>query len=199
MDSPYHVILVDESTTICKVMEIALSAYEVVIDHIGSAAELSQNDNSKPPHVLIVDVRVLPEQLSASHPLAQLAHKTQTILLANAREADAYTAIASQLGATIINKPFSPELMVATCQSAYGGPLPLKGRRRPTADTNATTDGLTGARYAATPAPLPDNMPELIEKAVWRYCEKHFASIARQTIKGEIERLLDQKERQADR
>ena len=212
------ILVADDSTTIQKFIRMTLSKFDLAIFPATSLVESEAVVKQERPQVLLVD-SCLPGVSGAQdiNQLRDLAGGVPVIVLVGSFEGTPIEELQAKSLENIIRKPFEPSSLTDLLFSL----IDRDGGVVPGASQGEGEDpiGSLGADFSGIPLPNRpispprdsveelimknelesnlevDNITQLIKKTVEEYCDRHFATLAKEVIQAEIRGLIDERSR----
>ena len=216
-------IVIDDSSTIHKVIKLAFPSGSVEVISAESYIEAKEVLANNVGDLIFVDVGMLQDK-NFYVDLKHIVGSTPIVVLVGTYD-DVQDENLSAAGYRhFLNKPFDGGTLLETVKSAYPD-FSLENKKSPNTGANAIDLGLNlsniqedlsssissaftlNSNSEKTPTRdmvendglitpiLEEKMESIVKKAVFEYCDLHFAQVARNIIQGELDNLLSEKER----
>ncbi len=208
------ILAVYESPTLQKVFEVAFARYDVSILYTTSFHEARKELAVEKVSLILADTQISDPRQIADLSAFLKQHEGIPQILLSGSFANGPSAIQTEKSYWL-KRPFDVPTLITVTEQALGRKLnPLPGPVTPgfvpginataaeggvpVANGSPAKAGVLGGSASATSDVRPfldQHLASLVEKAVYHYCEQHFAGLAREAITAEIRRLLDDKTR----
>jgi CheY-like chemotaxis protein len=203
-------LLADSSATMAKIIKLALSNYQQPeLEAVATLEQLQEKLRSEACAALIIDAGFA--QTDEAEKLWPLLGNTPVLALLGSFQplASSLAQLAQKNKVCLLNKPFSPQELVTALQQlglllneqseAKTPPrIPPQGKESKTvlsSDSMAEL-GINKDEWLSKILPLlKEELAELVQVYVQEYCEKHFKTLAREILTGELHKLADERAR----